>query len=108
LSLVQEALAAARLSPKPVERSMLMFRSLSLGSAALMDLQRRADSVAWARQALQAIPASIELRPADQAEVAVLQLRVGNRAAAQQLISALAAIGYRHPSFLRDLRLARA
>jgi tetratricopeptide (TPR) repeat protein len=108
LSLVQEALAAARLSPKPIERSMLMFRSLSLGSAALMDLQRRADSVAWARQALQAIPASIELRPADQAEVAVLQLRVGNRAAAQQLISALAAIGYRHPSFLRDLRLARA
>ena len=70
--------------------------------------QRRAESLAWARQALQAIPASIELRPVEQAEVAILQSRVGNRAAAQQLISALAAIGYRHPAYMRDLRLRRS
>jgi hypothetical protein len=108
LSLVQEALAAARLSPKATERSMLTFRSLSIGSAALMGLQRRAESVAWARQALQAIPSSIELRPAEQADVAILQSRVGNRAAAKQSISALAAIGYRHPAYTRDLRLIRS
>jgi len=107
LSLVQEALAAARISPKNIERSMLTFRTLSIGSAALLGLQRRADSITWARQALQAIPASIELRPADRAEVAILQLRVGNRAAAQQLISALAAIGYRYPTYVRELRMAR-
>lgn len=108
LSLVQEALGAARLSPKNIERSMLTFRSLSIGSAALMDLKRRGESLAWAREAIQAIPASIELRPADQAEVAILHLRVGNRAAAQRLISALSAVGYRHPAYMRDLRLMRS
>lgn len=108
LSLVQEALGAARLSPKNIERSMLTFRALSIGSAALMDLKRRGESLAWAREAIQAIPASIELRPADQAEVAILHLRVGNRAAAQRLISALSAVGYRHPAYMRDLRLMRS
>jgi tetratricopeptide (TPR) repeat protein len=107
LLLVKEALAAARLSPKPIERSLMTFRSLAVGSAALMAIQRRDDSIAWAGQALKMIPASIELRPADKAEVALLQLRVGNRAAAQQLVSELAAIGYRHPAFVRDLRQTR-
>ncbi len=104
LSLVREALAAARNSPKPIERGMLSFRSLSIGSSALMALRRRDESIAWARRALQAIPGSIELRPADQAEIAVLQLRIGNRPAAQQLISTLAANGYRHPAYVAAIK----
>jgi len=104
LMLVEESLAAARLSPKPIERAMLTFRSLSVGSDALRALGRQQESTAWARRALQAIPDSIELRPADQAQVAVLQWRTGNRAAGQQLTSSLTAIGYRHPAYLAATR----
>ena len=107
LMLAKEAIAAARLSPKPIERSMLMFRSLSTGSRALAALQRRDESIAWAHQALKIIPASVELRPVDKVEVAMLQLRVGNRAAARQLTSELTAIGYRHPAFVQELRAVR-
>ncbi|HJS40385.1 MAG TPA: TIR domain-containing protein [Sphingomicrobium sp.] len=106
-SLASQAVAAAQGSPKPIERGMLNFRALALGSDALAALRRRNESIAWAKRALQAIPAEIELRPAEMAMAAPLQLRIGNRAAAERMISALAAAGYRNPSFLRELRRAR-
>jgi tetratricopeptide (TPR) repeat protein len=100
LSLARKALPAARRSPKPIDRGLLTMRSLLVGSTALQALNRRDEANTWARQALAAIPRSIELRPADMAETAILQIRIGNRAAAQQLISSLAAIGYRYPLHL--------
>ncbi|HEU5285295.1 MAG TPA: toll/interleukin-1 receptor domain-containing protein [Sphingomicrobium sp.] len=104
LWLARQALPAARRSPKPIDRGLLAMRSLSVGSNALQALGRRDQAVALARQALQSMPPSIELRPSDKAEVATLQLRIGNRAAAQQLISSLAAIGYRHPQYLAAIK----
>jgi hypothetical protein len=97
LSLANQALKVARRSPKPFERGLLTMHSLSIGSAALQASGQSDQAAGWARQALQAIPISIELRPSEKAEAAALQLRIGNRASAQQLISSLAAIGYRHP-----------
>jgi tetratricopeptide (TPR) repeat protein len=106
LMLAGDARSAARLSPKPVERSMLTFRALSIGSRALAAVQRRDESVTRARQAIKAIPPSVELRPADKAEVAMLQQRVGNLAAARKLTAELVAMGYRHPTFVQELRVA--
>ncbi len=107
LSLATQAIAAARGSPKPVERGIMTFRALALASDAFFALRRRDESIAWAKRALQAIPARIELRPAEMAIAAPLHLRTGNRAAAEPMISALTAAGYRNPSFLRELRSAR-
>jgi hypothetical protein len=99
LMLATQALQGVRLSPSSIDRHMLEIRVLAVGSTALQSLGRGGQSQAWARQGLQLIPRSIELRPAEKAVVAELHLRAGNRAAAQQLISSLSAMGYRHPLY---------
>lgn len=107
LTLVTQALQGIRISPNSIDRRMLEMRVLAVGSDALQALGRRAQSAAWARQALEAIPGSIELRPTEKAIVAELHLHAGNRATAQELISSLSAMGYRHPLYFAGTKHVR-
>lgn len=102
LALAKDALAAARGSPKPTDRGLLIMLASSVGSSALVEMGRDAESIAWARSALRGIPSDLALRPREAVEVATLKLRVGDQAGANDLISRLKRIGYRHPAFLRS------
>jgi hypothetical protein len=97
--LASRALDAARRSTKPIDRAMMSIAAMSIGSNALDRMGRREQSIAWARDALRRIPANVELKPREAAEVASLRLRVGDTRGAGQLTSRLAAIGYRHPAY---------
>ena len=104
--LAQRSLAAARLSPSVVERGVLSFRAMYVGGNALAAVGRREESARWWRAALQSMPTSIELRPSEQGTLAALKLRLGDRAGANQLISSLAAIGYRYPAYIAAIGTA--
>jgi tetratricopeptide (TPR) repeat protein len=104
LAVAQEATRMARSTEVALDRASLILVTASLESDALEAVGRRGDGIAVAREAIRkqpaairTLPASMELRPSEIAEVAKLQGRIGNRAAAQQLISQLAAMGYRRP-----------
>ena len=106
LQLAQQALAAARQSPKPIDRAILGFWALSSGGNALAALGRRGEAVRWWTAALQILPKSIELRPREQGQVAALKLRLGDRGGAQQTIASLTGIGYRHPAYVASIKAA--
>ena len=106
LDLAKQSLAAARISPNPIDRGVLTFWAMSVGGNALAALGRRDQSAQWWTAALQSLPRSIELRPREQGTIAALKLRLGDRRGARQLISSLAAIGYRHPAYVAAIRTA--
>jgi len=94
------ALAAIRQTsaiPKVNDRAISAMRSQLLRSDALEMLGRHQEAVAVARGAIEALPASIELKPSEMARVAALRSRIGNRGEAQKLNGRLAAMGYRRP-----------
>jgi hypothetical protein len=68
----------------------------------------REEAARWWTAALRTIPKSIELTPSEQGRVAALKLRLGDKAGAQQLISSLSEIGYRHPTYLAAIAQARS
>ena len=100
-ALAKGALDTARSSAKPIDRAMLSVMASSIGSAALAQLGRRDESVAWARNALRAIPPNIPLKPREAVEVASLKRRVGDDRGAMEIASRLEQIGYRHPAYVR-------
>ena len=102
--LARQALSAARSSPVAADRGNLSLRSLAVGGDAFAALGRRDEAVKWWTAALQTVPQANELRPAEQAAVAGLRLRLGDRTGAQPLMSSLAAIGYRNPAYVADIR----
>ncbi len=102
----KQSLAAARISPNPIERGVLSFWAMSIGGNALAALGRRDESARWWTAALQSLPKSIELRPREQGAIAALKLRLGDRAGANEMTSSLAAMGYRHPAYLAAIRSA--
>jgi tetratricopeptide (TPR) repeat protein len=104
LNLARQSLAAARLSPNPVQRGMSSFWSLIAGGNALAASGRRDDARKWWTAAIQSLPRQAELRPREQAAIATLKLRLGDRAGAQQLMSSLAGIGYRHPAYFAAVK----
>jgi tetratricopeptide (TPR) repeat protein len=100
LQFAKAALAAARSSPSVTDRSTMIFRSFAVGGNALALLNRQNDAMNWWKLALGSIPKTIELRPREQALIALTHARLGNRGEAQRLMSSLAAIGYRHPAYV--------
>ena len=98
--LAKEALNAARSSPNVIDRSTMVFRSMAMGGNALALLNRRDEAVRWWQAALTSIPKSIELRPREQALIALTHARLGNSREAQRMMSSLAAMGYRHPAYV--------
>ncbi len=104
--LAKQSLAAARISPNPIDRGVLSFWAMSVGGNALAALGHRDESARWWTAALQSMPRSIELRPREQGMIAALKLRLGDRRGARQLISSLAAMGYRHPAYVAAIRTA--
>jgi hypothetical protein len=102
----RQSVAAAQSTPKPLDRAMFTFRSLAMAGNALATTGKRDQAAKAWNAALRAVPKAIELRPYEQGELAALKLRVGDRAGAQQLISSLAAIGYRHPTYLASISAA--
>jgi len=106
-ALARSALAAARASPKPIDRAMLSVMASSVGSKALAELGRGAESTTWAKDALRGIPPSVGLRPREAVEIALLKLRVGDGRGTKALVSRLEQVGYRHPAYVRS-GLARA
>lgn len=100
--LATQAVAAARTAPKPVERGLLTMTAMSVGSRALAEMGRTADSISRAREALHNIPAGVGLKPREAVDVAALKLRIGDAVGARQLATRLAQIGYRHPAFTRN------
>ena len=95
LTLSQEAARIADSSPKQGDRASSSLAALALGSDALQSLGQSSQAIALARQAIAALPPSIELKPSEVAEVAGLQSRVGKASAAQNLMTRLAGTGYR-------------
>jgi hypothetical protein len=83
---------------------MWSMRALTTGGDALALSGRRDEAVKWWTSALRMVPRSIGLRPSEQAAVAGLRLRLGDRAGAQPLISTLATVGYRHPAYVAALK----
>ena len=104
VDVARQWLAAARSSPVPVDRSLLSFRALATGGDALAASGRRDQAARWWAEALRTVPRSTPMRPNEQAVVAALKLRVGDRAGAQQTMSSLSAIGYRHPAYLSAVK----
>ena len=104
--LAKQSLVVARISPNPIDRGVLSFWAMSVGGNALAALGRRDQSMQWWTAALKSMPASIELRPREQGTIAALKMRLGDRDRAQQLISSLAAMGYRHPAYVAAIRTA--
>jgi tetratricopeptide (TPR) repeat protein len=104
LSLSRQWLAAARTSPSAIERAALSFRAMAAAGDALAAAGRNDEAARWWAEALKSVPRSTELRPSEQATLAALELRAGDRAGAEQLISSLAAIGYRHPIYLAAIK----
>jgi tetratricopeptide (TPR) repeat protein len=106
LNLAKQSLAAARISPDPIDRGVLSFWANSVAGNALAAAGRRDEARGWWNAALQSMPKSIELRPRELGTIALIKLRLGDRAGAQQLISSLAAMGYRHPAYLAAIATA--
>lgn len=100
----RQALALARSEPNPFDRHMWMARSeLLLGDALSGAGQRDAARGAYGR-ALAAWPNNIEQQPIDLADHALLLRRVGRSAEAKSLDARLAAMGFRHPDYLKARR----
>jgi tetratricopeptide (TPR) repeat protein len=97
LALARQGVAAAGSSPKPLVRHMQGFRSLAIGGNVLASMGQRGEAARWWKAAVGSIPPSVELRPSEQAQLAMVQENLGNDAEARRLSSALAAIGYRYP-----------
>jgi tetratricopeptide (TPR) repeat protein len=98
--LAKLAIAAARSAPPSHDGRLLLFESFAVGGNAFAQLNRRDEAVKWWQAALTHIPKSIELRPREQALIAMTHVRLGNRREAERLMSSLAAIGYRHPAYV--------
>ncbi|HET7604520.1 MAG TPA: toll/interleukin-1 receptor domain-containing protein [Sphingomicrobium sp.] len=105
--LARQSLAAAQMTPKPIERGILSFMALSAAGSALEAANRHDEAARWWAAAAQSIPRDIELAPNEEAALAALKLRLGDRAGAQQLISTLSTIGYRHPKYLAAINKRR-
>ena len=77
----------------------------------LGDAEQAAGDAAAARrrwqQALAAWPDGVEMAPRNLARHVILLNRLGNRRAAADGQSRLDAMGYRHPAFIRELRMAK-
>ncbi len=93
------ALAAARTTPKAPDRAMLAFSTLVTGGNVLALLGNHEEAARWWRAALSSIPQTIQLSPREKAELASLQLRLGDVTAARRISGELDSIGYRYPSF---------
>jgi len=104
LELARSALAAGRSSPNLNDRSTMVFRSFAMGGNALALINRHDEAVKWWQAALTSIPKTIELRPREQALIALTYSRLGNSREAQRVMSSLASIGYRHPAYLAALK----
>ena len=104
--LARQWLSAAESSPVAIDRSLLGMRAFLIGGDALAASGQREEAKKWWSSGLRSVLKSIELRPSDKAIVAALKLRLGDRAGAQQLISSLAATGYRHPAYVAAIRTA--
>ncbi|HKX92423.1 MAG TPA: TIR domain-containing protein [Sphingomicrobium sp.] len=102
--LARQSLAAARATPKTTERAMLTFWALTAGGEALAAAGRHDEAARWWKTAQGTIPNNIELMPSEQGALAAIKLRLGDRAGAQQLMASLAAMGYRHPRYLAQIR----
>ncbi len=100
IQLARTATAAARAAPPSHDGRLLLFESFAVGGNALALLNRRAEAVKWWQTALASIPKSIELRPREQALIALTHSRLGNAGEAQRMMSSLAAMGYRHPAYV--------
>ena len=99
-NLAKQSLAAARTSPSPLARGMLSFWSLAAGGDSLAAASQADEARKWWSAALQSVPRSVELMPVEQGMVAVLKHRLGDHRGAQQLVSSLDAMGYRHPRYV--------
>jgi tetratricopeptide (TPR) repeat protein len=98
LLLARQAIAAARTSPRPIERALLVSRGLAIGGNAFAAQRDPVNARKWWLASLAGLPRSAELRPAEIAQVAVVHQRLGNRAEAQRLTATLTGMGYRYPS----------
>lgn len=108
LNLARQSLSAAQTSAKVMARDILMFRALALGGDALAAAGRRDQAIQWWTAATRSIARTAELRPTDQGILAAIKLRLGDRDGAHQLMSSLAAMGYRHPGYLAAVRAESA
>ncbi|MEO7635545.1 MAG: toll/interleukin-1 receptor domain-containing protein [Sphingomicrobium sp.] len=104
LQLADLATAAVRATPASNERGTWMFESLLVSGNAHALLNHREEAVKSWQAAVAALPKAIELRPREQALLAITQMRLGNAREAQRLMSSLAAIGYRHPAYMSAIK----
>ena len=103
-ALANRSAAVARSSPKALSRATLTFSALAIGGNALAAAGNRDKAAVWWRTAMSNVPSASGLRPPEKAAVAALKLRLGDSAGAQELISWLAGIGYRHPAYIAALK----
>jgi anti-sigma factor RsiW len=78
---------------------------MSTEGDALAAAGKRDEAMRWWNAAVRSLPKSIQLRPVEQSQFAAIELRLGERSAAQQAMSELAAIGYRHPAYLAAVKV---
>jgi tetratricopeptide (TPR) repeat protein len=102
MALSRQALLAAGRQARPLDKRILSLAALAIESDSHAAAGRRRAAVEAAERAIRAAPAPGLLNPRELAEVGVMQLRTGNRAAADHAYKRLDAIGYRHPAYLRS------
>ena len=100
LRLAKQSAALARTSPEPVSRAIMSFHAFAIGGNALAAAGANNEASAWWRAAVASMPGSIQLRPREQADLAVVEQRLGNTAEVQRLAGTLDAMGYRDPAYV--------
>ena len=106
LALAQQGVAAAQTSPNVADRALFQFAMMTVGGNALAAGGNRVGAAKYWSAAIHGIPSGVELRPSEEGQVAAVKWRLGDSAGARRLISALAANGYRHPTYLTAIQSA--
>jgi tetratricopeptide (TPR) repeat protein len=104
LAIARQAVALARMETRPVDRAFAVASAMSLsGDAHRAMNQPEEAALAW-QAARAAWPPNTELTPQQQAELALLELRLGRRDQAKRVADRLQAMGYRQTAYLQSLK----
>ncbi len=105
LAIARQALAVALREAKPADRGFATASAESLFGEAHRVMNQPAEAARAWQAARAAWPANTELTPQQQAELALIELRLGRQDQAKRIAEGLQAMGYRHAAYVNALKI---